>query len=200
MLEVLLDETKDQAQILPIFSYGVLGIGFILIETYLPSTAALFNVLLGDLLLVTKNDLLSLSAMVVLVWFLWLRYQKEVLLSILIPDLAILRKIQIRKMNLIKNIITGLAISFVIQAAGMLLSMALLTIPPLTAKMACKSPQQMVITTCAISFISMSLGFYFGLRFDVSLGATMSCCCLLVFVTVKVALLLQQKIRLKSSA
>lgn len=186
LLEVFIEHEAEQSQILPIFSYGALGVGFVLIEKFLPSSAALFNVLLGDLLLVSTSDIIFLFGMVLTVWTLWFKFKREILLSLLMPDLATLRRINLKTTNLLRNIITGLAISFVIQASGMLLSMALLTIPPLTAKIICKSPSQMIAITCAISLASIIAGFILGVYLDVSLGATMSCCSLLIFIAIKI--------------
>ena len=186
LIEFFIDEKVHQSYLLPIFSYGVLGLGFVLIEKFLSTPSALFNVLLGDILLITFHDVLSLSIMVALIWGLWLFFHRHIILTLLMPDLAILKKINLRATHFAKNLVTGLAIAFVIQAAGMLLSMALLTIPPLTAKMISKTPYQMVIYTCVFSFGAIFLGFSGGIYLDASLGAMMSTCALALFIIVKV--------------
>lgn len=185
LIELFVDQKIHQSSLLPIFSYGVLGLGFVLIEQLTPTSAALFNILLGDVLLIRLQDVLLLAAIVVSVWALWLKFQKDILLTLLIPDLAVLKKVSLKTTRFMKNVTVGLAIALVIQATGMLLAMALLTIPPLSAKLISKTPYQMVLNTCIIAFISIFTGFIGGLWLDGSLGAMMSTCAFAIFLIVK---------------
>lgn len=188
LIELFIEKKLDQSYLLPLFSYGLLGLGFVLLETMFPNPSLIFNVLLGDLLLVTTEDVLFLTVITALIWGLWKKYHRYVLMALLMPELAELKQLPVKKIHFTLNVVAGLAIAFLIQAAGMLLSMALLTIPPLTAKILARSPNQMIKITCLLSFLSIFTGFFAGYHFDVSLGAMMSTSCLIYFVLINLAL------------
>lgn len=180
-LELLKDKILSENSLLPIFSYGVLGLGLVLIEQFTPTSSALFSVLLGDLLLVQPQDLASLALTTLFVWGLWLRYNSIFVLSLIMPDLAQIKGMNLSIIRLISTLCAGFAIAFVIHATGMLLAMALLTIPPLSARSFSQTPQAMVLYTCLFSAGSLILGFVGGLFFDISLGPAMSTSALGVF-------------------
>lgn len=186
LIEFFVDKNIHQSYLLPIFSYGILGLGLVLIEKFTPSSAMLFNILLGDILLVNSTDLILLLLTAVVSWALWISLRRQFLLSLLIPDIAVLQKINLKHMHFLRNVMAGLAIAFVIQAVGMLLSMSLLTIPPLTARLISQSPGTMILFTCLIAAIDLSIGFIGGIYFDCPLGAMMSACSLFVFIAVKI--------------
>ena len=185
-LEFLTDRKSKENTLLPIFSYGVLGLGLVLIEQLTPTSSALFSVLLGDLLLVQAKDLISLILTTSIVWALWLRYKDMFVLSLIMPELAQIRGMNLCLIRFLSTLCAGLAIAFVIHATGMLLAMALLTIPPLAARSISATPEQMIWRTCALSALSLALGFTHGIIFDISLGPAMSTSALGVFLAIKI--------------
>jgi zinc transport system permease protein len=144
-LELLDQQQLDQSSFLPMLSYGVMGCSLILIEKVVHNPSLVYTVLIGDILLVTAYDCQLLAAMLVLVIVTILYFYKCLILMLFSRELAHLHANNVRMMSFLINILIALSVTVAVQAVGILLGMAMLTIPALTAYYCSSSPKKMMI-------------------------------------------------------
>jgi zinc transport system permease protein len=148
--------------LLSLLSYGSLALGLILFKTLGKMTTSVESLLFGDLLLLTKRDLLFLflggSSVLLIIKLLW-----DSLLQIAInPALAHVQGIHINRVDYCFRILIGIVIAVTFRYSGTLLLASLLILPPLIARPFSKSPESMVLkaagigTFCILGGIGMS--------------------------------------------
>ena len=170
LLEVMQDKKLDHDSLLPMLSYGFLGISLFLIQKFIKQSSLLFSLMLGDILLISPSDCWFLGSVCILVLLIWKLFSKPLLLMLVSDELAKLQYPSVRWIGFLMNFMSALGVVFTVQGVGVLLAMAMLTISPLTAAYLAKSPNQMMITASLLSFASCIIGMVLGFSFNVALG------------------------------
>ncbi|MCC7516925.1 MAG: metal ABC transporter permease [Pseudomonadales bacterium] len=131
--------------LLGILSHTLLAAGLVLLAA-LPNLRVNMDALLfGDLLAVTKHDLLWLGALLlVLVGLLWRCWQPLIAVTVH-EELAQAEGINIARMRTILMLMMALVVAVAMKVVGVLLMTALLVMPAATARRFAQSPEQMAI-------------------------------------------------------
>ncbi len=169
-----IDESKidrSDAYIGILWAVGMsMGILFVhLVPGFAPN---LITYLFGDILIVSQTDiiLLSILLIIILIVFYFL-FQEFVAISFDIEYIKT-KNIPVRIINIILYIFIALTIVLLIEIVGIILVIALLTIPPSISLIYTRSIFKMIISSVIISFLMIMVGLLLTIHFDIPSGAS----------------------------
>ena len=126
--------------------------------------------LFGDILSITSKDIYWIfSVMVVVIFLLFINWKKLLLLT-LNEELAKAEGVNKTFYELLFMFLIALAVSVSVQIVGVLLITSLLIIPPAIARVFSNSPIAMIFSSMIISIVSVLLGLYTSITFDLATG------------------------------
>ena len=144
--------------LLGILSHSALALGLIVIALLPNVRVDLMALLFGDLLAVSKEDLLliySVGGVVLLLLFL---FWNQLLNITIDPELAAVEGTNVTLVSTALMLMTALVIALAMKVVGVLLITALLIIPAATARRISSSPEQMAISASIIAMITILIG------------------------------------------
>ena len=151
--------------IIGITSCILLALGMILIVIF-PSNVHLESYLFGDLILLNNGDIFVvylIAALVVLAISMWF---KKLLLSTINTDLAIISGINHKKLELQFLLLTALVVAGLVKIVGIFLITSMMIMPAAIARNFAKTPKQMLLLALFFSVVTMIIGLFFGLFFN----------------------------------
>ena len=169
--------------LLGIISHSALAAGLILIA-FLPDVRVdLMSLLFGDLLAVTKQDLMMIYSVCIIVLGLLLRLWKPLISMTVNQELAAVEGHNVKLLRTILMLITAMVIAIAMKIVGILLITALLIIPASTARRLSKTPEQMAVFASSIAIISVAMGLAMSWYLDTPAGPSVviSASCLFGF-------------------
>ncbi|MCU4136911.1 zinc ABC transporter permease subunit ZnuB [Buchnera aphidicola (Sitobion miscanthi)] len=174
-LEELLSMSLET--ILSIVSHSSLSLGIVLISLMSSKKKVdVTNYLFGDLLSVTKLDLLiiSISSMIIvsILLFRW----NSILSATINEELAKIDGINIFYARLTIMLMTAFTIAIAIKFVGALLITSLLIIPPATAQHFSGSPEKMVFIAIIVSIISVTGGILLSIFYNTPASPSIVLC------------------------
>lgn len=177
---------KDGANdaLIIIFSYGFLSLGlFLLIFIPHNNQVDVFSYLFGDILLVSYEDIIfvMICSTILLIW-LYFRWKKLLLMSIN-EDLAIINKINPKKIDLEFMIALAFFVALSVGIVGVFLIVALLVIPASSARNLSASPGQMLIMSIVLGILSLFGGIMASYYFDTPSGPSIVLTSVSVFLS-----------------
>ncbi|MCX8085224.1 MAG: metal ABC transporter permease [Calditerrivibrio sp.] len=165
------EESLSDSLISIIWAFGM-ALGIILTDLTPGYNADLMTYLFGNILTITTQDLIITSIMnTVSIISLILFYDKIVLISF-DRDYARVIGINVKMLNLIIFVFISIAIIVLIKMTGIILVMAMLTIPQNIAIKRCRSLISMIIYSFILSLCFSLIGFFIAYKLNLSTGAT----------------------------
>lgn len=139
-----------------------------LIISYLnPQTINITNLLFGDILAVSLDDLIILTIILGLViFFIWYFYSK-IILIIINRDIAQIKGIKVKTIELLFLLLLSLSVFSTIKIVGALLITSILIIPAMTARFLSKTPKQMIFYSVIMALTVNSLGLITSYYLDI---------------------------------
>ena len=138
--------------------------------------------LFGDLLAVTRGDLVVIwagaGAVVALIFWRWSR----LLLATLSPEMAVADGISPRVEQWVLNLALALVVAVGIRIVGALLISAMLIIPAAAARPLARSPEAMVAATALTGTAASLGGLAAAWHLDTPAGPTIICAAAVIFV------------------
>ncbi|MBM4222555.1 MAG: metal ABC transporter permease [Gammaproteobacteria bacterium] len=181
VLEIFESNYFDLNQVFPLLSYGAMGCALLLTETVVRQPRMIYRVLIGDILLVSYDDCLILFILLLSTICFVSYYYRAILLSLFSADLARLRYRSIFIIRFVINVLIGLSVAMSVQSAGMLLAMAVLTIPSLTAASWSKHPWSMILLSSGVALVGSFLGFAVSMICNWPTGPTITVMLLVLY-------------------
>ena len=133
---------------------------------------------------ITIFHFLIVFVLTILILFFIIFYLKKFLISLLNPDIAIVKNIKINNLNYLFMILLSLLIAFAVKVTGVFLITALMIIPCATARIFSKSPKEMIIKSAILSVFVSSLSFLSASSMSLSIGPSIIFFhCLLFFIS-----------------
>ncbi len=183
-LAVLALSNRGQSMdsLLGVMSHGALALGLVAASFFSQVRLDLMAYLFGDILAVNKSDLLiiTLTALAVNVLMMW-RWS-SLLISTISVDLACSSKINVKKEEIALTVALALVVAVSIKIVGALLIVAILIIPPATARKFSTTPEAMLGATFVIGGASAIGGLQTALFLDTPAGPTIVCFAAALFV------------------
>lgn len=171
-LLVLLEHQRLLASdtLLGILAHATLALGLVAVSFMENTRVDLMAYLFGDILAVDRGDLLliwglSLGALIGLS-LLW-----RPLLAITVnEELAAVEGISVGRVKLIFVLLIAAVIAVGMKIVGILLIISLLIIPPAAARRLSATPEQMAVGASAVGVVSVLLGLYGSVEWDLPSG------------------------------
>jgi zinc transport system permease protein len=149
-----------------------MALGVILLDLTPGYNVDLMSYLFGSILTVPKSDLLIMLVMGVVITALVAAYHKDLLALSYDEEFARIRGVPVRALYFGMIAILAVTIVMVIQVVGLILVIALLTIPPFIAEKYAKSLVQMMVGSSLLGGFFTISGLWLSYRFDLTSGAS----------------------------
>ncbi|MEO1639323.1 MAG: metal ABC transporter permease [Pseudomonadota bacterium] len=168
--------------LLGVLSHSALAFGLVGVSFLSGVRIDLMAYLFGDILAVSRFDLLVIwgGAMAVVALIAW-RWS-ALLTATLNADLAYASGIDPRKEQLVLTLALAITVAVAIKVVGVLLIAAMLIIPAAAARPLARTPEQMAIIGVGIGVVAATGGLQAALVFDTPAAPTIVCIAAIVFV------------------
>ena len=148
-----------------------MALGIILTDLSPGYNVDLMSYLFGSILTVPKTDLLIMLVMAILMALLVAYYYKDLLALSYDEEFARIRGVPVQGLYFGMIGMLAVAIVMVIQVVGLILVIALLTIPPFIIEKYAKSLLQMMLGSSLLGVLFTVAGLWLSYRFDLTSGA-----------------------------
>lgn len=168
--------------LLGILAHSTLALGLVLVGLMSWLRIDLLGYLFGDILSVSRADLLVILiggcvvlALLAVIW-------KPLLTMTVSEELAAAEGNSPGKANFLFMVLLAGVIAIAMKIVGIILITSLLIIPAATARRFAKSPEQMAIIAAIIGAVSATSGLYGSLTWDTPAGPSIVVAALLIFL------------------
>ncbi|HON56835.1 MAG TPA: metal ABC transporter permease, partial [bacterium] len=156
ILELIIRYIKERRDsIIGIMLASGMAIGIIFIYLTPGYSTDLFSYLFGNILLITQNELIHIALLNIILLIFFVVYFNVLRAIAFDNDFAVVLKLPVQNINFAMTIFITIAIILSIKAVGIILVIALLTIPPSIASFFFNDLKKIIIT-------SICLGILFG--------------------------------------
>ncbi len=133
--------------------------------------ADLMSYLFGSILMVAKADIILMASMAVLLCSLVPLFYGQLLAYSYDEEFARVRGVPVAHLHFALIVLTSLSIVLVIRMVGLILVIALLSIPPYMAERYCRSLAGMMVLSSLLSLAFSLSGLFLAYRFNLTSGA-----------------------------
>lgn len=166
--------------LLGILSHGSLALGLVAISlTHL--RVDLNSYLFGDLLAVTRSDLLLMCGLGAVIVGLLIRFWDPLLALTVHAELAAVEGLPVRRLRLLQLLLLALLVAVAMKVVGVLLITALLIIPANIARPWARTPEQMAGLAAVAGAVAVIGGLTLSFWLDTPSGASVVLCAALAF-------------------
>ncbi|RXJ60921.1 metal ABC transporter permease [Candidatus Marinarcus aquaticus] len=162
-----------------------MSFGIILVDLTPGYQSDLMSYLFGSLLAVTENDLIYMSILLAVIISIISVFYRDILAVSYDTEYAALRGIKTKFFYTLILVLSSLTIVVAIKVVGLILVIALLTIPIYIASFFSKSLSAMMVNATLLSILFSLIGLTISYNFDLSSGPSIimisSLCALIVF-------------------
>ncbi|MCL1875034.1 MAG: metal ABC transporter permease [Synergistaceae bacterium] len=148
-----------------------MALGIIFIDIAKGYTADLMSYLFGSLLVVSKADMVTTAFFAFLSVILFLRFRSQIVAFIYDKDFARIRGVNVTAIHYIMTVVISLSTVVLIQVAGLILVIALLTIPAHIAERYSRSLGGMMIISGALCAVFSFAGLALAWKYNITAGA-----------------------------
>ena len=149
-----------------------MALGIILIDLTPGYHVDLMSYLFGSILTVPKSDLFIMLAIGVGITLLAAYYYEDLLALSYDEEFAQIRGVSVKGLYFGMIALLAVTIVMVIQVVGLILVIALLTIPPFIVEKYAKSLLQMMVGSILLGAVFTTSGLWLSYRYDISSGAS----------------------------
>jgi zinc transport system permease protein len=149
-----------------------MAIGVILIDLTPGYNVDLMSYLFGSILAVPTGDLWVMLAMDIVIVALVVYFYQGLLAMSFDEEFARVRGVPVQGLYFMLMILTAMSVVMIIRVVGLILVIALLTIPPFIAERFSKSLAGMMAVSILLSLIFVLSGLFLSYRFDITSGAS----------------------------
>ncbi|MDH5610994.1 MAG: metal ABC transporter permease [Gammaproteobacteria bacterium] len=180
-----LEQRKELSNdtLLGIMSHSALALGLIVLSIAQTKGANvdLMAYLFGDILAVSREELIWIYAGAVLVLSLFAYLWRDLLSISVHEELARTDGVSVNKTRFMFMLLLALTIAVAIKVVGVLLITALLIIPAASARLYSKTPLQMVVLSMLLAILSVLLGLGASLYWDTPAAPSIVLAAALIF-------------------
>jgi len=187
LLIVVLQEQKRFATdtLLGLLSHSALALGLVAISVLEHVRVDLMSYFFGDILAVTRGDLLFIYGGGAVVLLGTLIVWRPLLALTVHPEVAQAEGISGLRTRLVFTLLLAALVAIAMKIVGILLITALLVIPPATARWFVRTPEMMAGLASLVGAVSVYLGLQASLTFDTPSGPSIVIAALVLFLVVQ---------------
>lgn len=171
--------------ILSILAHGALAFGLVALSLMERVRVDLMSYLFGDILAVSRTDLLLILALLLLVAGCLAAFWRPLLSMTAHPDLAAVEGVKVDAMRLLLTLMVAAVIAAGMKVVGVLLIISLLVVPAAAARRLSTTPEQMAVLAALIGSASVAAGLGLSLEVDVPTGPAIVAAAVLLFALVQ---------------
>ena len=149
-----------------------MAFGIILIDLTPGYNVDLMSYLFGSILTVPRSDLIIMAIVGVMMTFMVVYYYQDLLAMSYDEEFARIRGVPVKKLYFGLIGMLAVTIVLVIQVVGLILVIALLTIPPFIAEKYAKSLVQMMVASSFLGAAFTVTGLWLSYRYNLTSGAS----------------------------
>lgn len=149
-----------------------MAIGIILIDLTQGYKADLMSYLFGSILTVPVEDLIIMLVLDLIILLMLFLFYKELLAISFDSVFATTRNLPVNSLYLMLIGAIALTVVMVMQVVGLIMVIALLTIPAAIAVQFVRELKQMMLTACILGMVFTTMGLWLSYLFDLTSGAT----------------------------
>ncbi|MBV5277944.1 MAG: metal ABC transporter permease [Campylobacteraceae bacterium] len=153
-----------------LWAFGM-AFGIILTDLTPGYNVDLMSYLFGAILSVSTEDLWAIGSVLAIVFTFALLFYKQLLAMSFDAEFAKLRGLNVKFLYFALVLIIALGVVIIIRAVGLILVIALLTIPPYIAEKFTNSMGSMMLLASLLSSLFCLVGLYISYTFNLSSGA-----------------------------
>ncbi|CUI58299.1 iron chelate uptake ABC transporter family permease subunit [Cognatishimia activa] len=168
--------------LLGVLAHSALAVGLVAASFLQGVRIDLMAYLFGDILAVSKNDLLIIWCGAALVVSLMAARWSALLTATLNGDLAMASGVDPKREQLILTVCLAVVVAVAIKVVGVLLIVAMLIIPAAGARPLARNPESMALIAAALGGLSAILGLQVSLEYDTPTGPSIVCVAAGLFV------------------
>ena len=163
-------KVREDSVIAIVWSLGMaIGVVFIFLTPgYAPNLSAY---LFGNILTVSKNDLLWMAILSVSLVLIYILFKKTIVYISFDRDFAFTQQIPVRFIEYMMIVFIAATIVLSIRLIGIMLLMSILTIPQMTANLFTSNYDHITIASCLIGLSSCISGLFLSYYFNIPSGA-----------------------------
>jgi zinc transport system permease protein len=161
---------REDSVIATVWSLGM-AIGVIFIFLTPGYTPNLSSFLFGNILTVTKTDILIMSILTIAVVLVFLLERRLIIYTAFDRDFAITQKLPVRFIEYMMMFFIAATIVVSINIVGIMLLMSMLTIPQMTANMFTSDYKKITVISCILGFLSCITGLFLSYFMNIPSGA-----------------------------
>jgi len=148
-----------------------MAIGILLIDMTPGYNVDLMSYLFGSILSVPQSDLIAMASLTAVILALVCYYYKDLLVMSYDEEFARVRGIPVRALYFMLIGTVAVTVVIVVQVVGLVLVIALLTIPPYIAEKYTRSLLQMMIVSSVLGMVFICSGLWASYIYDLTSGA-----------------------------
>lgn len=158
-----------------VFSSVAVALGLVLLsgEGY----SKYSSLIVGDILGITRGELLMLAVLLCAVLFVWIFMHKSLALVSLSPSIAISRGVNVMAVDMIFTVLVAFVVTASIKWVGLLIINSLFILPAAAARIAAKNMRTYVLYCALISVLCGIFGLFAAFHLGTPAGATVSLFC-----------------------
>lgn len=174
--------TLSSDSLLGILSHASLALGLVIVGFMSWIRIDLLSLLFGDILAVSRMDILFIYAGGALVLTILVLLWRSLLAATVSEDIAQAEGMKPELSRIIFMLLLALVIAIAMKIVGILLITALLIIPAATARRIASAPEQMAILASFIGAAGVIGGLYGSIHFDTPSGPSIVVAALVIFI------------------
>jgi len=148
-----------------------MAMGILLLDITPGYNVDLMSYLFGSILSVPRSDLIAMAIICVVILLLVSYYFRDLMAMSYDEEFARIRGVPVRFLYYLLIGMVAVSVVMVVQVVGLILVIALLTIPPSIAEKYTKSLAMMMVYSCLLGAIFTMGGLWLSYRFDLTSGA-----------------------------
>ena len=172
MAWVTLDARERSDTVIGVFWAAGMALGIILLDLTPGYNSDLMSYLFGSILAVPGSDLALMAGLAALVLLLAGLFSRGLLVMSFDAEFARSRGVPVRFLHFLLMALVAVCVVMVIRVVGLILVMALLTIPPFMAERRASSLGGMMLLSAVLSAVFCVAGLYLSYALDLSSGAS----------------------------
>ena len=191
---------REDSAIAVVWTLGMaLGIIFVYITP--GYNVGLTGFLFGDILTVTKKDLVIYGIYVLFISLISLIYRKEILYTAFDRDFAIMRGVKVRLIEFCAIAVISLTVILTVRLIGIMLLLSFMALPQMTVEVFSRGYNKILLTSVLISAIGGLLGLGVSVYMNLPTGATIVFILVLIYMLARgVKMVMTQKRRTTKGA
>ena len=163
---------------------GMFALGIVIISTVRSFAVDLVHFLFGNVLSVSRTDLIRIGVVVAIIVVVVALFYKEMVLVTFDRVFAAALRLNSRMLTALQFVLMALAIAVALQTIGIALVVTLMVAPAAAALQVVRRFHHAVLVAAAIGMFSGVVGLYISYHLSVASGAAIALVCVVVFLII----------------